>query len=37
MKIAITWDYELFFGERSGSVAQCMLEPTNRLLSLAAK
>ena len=37
MKIAITWDYELFFGERSGSVAQCMLEPTARLLKLASK
>lgn len=37
MKIAITWDYELFFGERSGSVEQCMLEPTNRLLTLADK
>lgn len=37
MKIAITWDYELFFGERSGSVAQCMLEPTDRLLELASK
>lgn len=35
MKIAITWDYELFFGERSGSVNQCMIEPTNQLLSLA--
>jgi peptidoglycan/xylan/chitin deacetylase (PgdA/CDA1 family) len=37
MKIAITWDYELFFGERSGSVEQCMLEPTERLLKLAGK
>ncbi len=37
MKIAITWDYELFFGERSGSVEQCMLEPTDRLLTLAGK
>lgn len=37
MKIALTWDYELFFGERSGSVEQCMLEPTDRLLKLADK
>jgi hypothetical protein len=37
MKIAITWDYELFFGELSGSVSNCMLEPTDQLLSLAAK
>ncbi len=37
MKIAITWDYELFFGERSGSAEKCMLEPGNRLLEIAQK
>jgi hypothetical protein len=37
MKIAITWDYELFFGDQSGSVSKCMLEPTDRILSLATK
>jgi len=37
LKIAFTWDYELFFGEKSGSVQQCMLEPTNELLRLAEK
>lgn len=35
MKIAITLDYELFFGERSGSVKECMVEPTHSLLNLA--
>ena len=37
MKIAITWDYELFFGEQSGSAQKCMLEPGNRLLEIAQK
>ena len=37
MKIAITWDYELFFGEQSGSAEKCMLEPGNRLLEIAQK
>ena len=37
MKIAFTWDYELFFGEKSGTVQQCMLEPTTELLRLAEK
>ena len=37
MKIALTWDYELFFGERSGSVEKCMLQPTTRLLEIAFK
>ena len=37
MKIAFTWDYELFFGEQSGSVEKCMLFPTNSLLDIAAK
>ena len=37
MKIAITWDYELFFGSRSGTVDKCMLEPTKRILEVAEK
>ncbi len=37
MKIAFTWDYELFFGEQSGSVEKCMLYPTERLLEIAEK
>jgi len=32
MNIHITLDYELFFGNRAGTVEKCMLEPTRRLL-----
>lgn len=32
--ILLTFDYELFLGERSGSVQKCMLEPTQKLLSI---
>jgi len=35
VKIYLTFDYELFFGENSGSVQKCMIEPTNELLKLA--
>lgn len=35
MKIFLTYDYELFFGEHAGSVEKCMLEPTNDLFNLA--
>lgn len=34
MNIHITLDYELFFGNKTGSVDKCMLEPTIRLLSI---
>ncbi len=37
MKIAFTWDYELFFGEKSGTVEKCMLQPTSELLRIADK
>lgn len=37
MKIAFTWDYEMFFGHKSGSVKRCMIEPTNRLLEIAKR
>lgn len=37
MKIALTWDYELFFGSKTGSVQRCMLTPTERLLAIAKK
>lgn len=37
MKIHLSFDYELFFGANSGTVQKCMLEPTERLLALAAK
>lgn len=35
MKIFLTFDYELFFGKQSGTVAKCMLEPTADLFKLA--
>ena len=35
MKIFLTYDYELFFGEQSGTVRKCMLEPTEDLFSIA--
>ncbi len=34
MKIYITLDYELFFGDSSGDFRSCMLEPTNKLLTI---
>jgi hypothetical protein len=37
MKIAVTWDYELFFGDRSGTVEKCMVQPTAELLRIAEK
>jgi hypothetical protein len=35
VKIAFTWDYELFFGEKSGTVQNCMIKPTDDLLQIA--
>jgi hypothetical protein len=35
--IYISFDYELFFGAKSGSVEKCLLEPTARLMDLAEK
>lgn len=37
MHIVLTFDYELFFGSKTGSVQKCMLEPTERLLQLSQK
>lgn len=37
MDIFLTFDYELFFGEKTGSVGKCMIEPTAKLLSIAKK
>ncbi len=37
MNVCLTFDYELFFGERSGSVEKCLLIPTDRLLQLFGK
>jgi peptidoglycan/xylan/chitin deacetylase (PgdA/CDA1 family) len=36
-KILVTFDCELFLGKRSGSVANCMLLPTSKILNLLAK
>lgn len=36
-KILITLDYELFFGQNSGSQHKCIIEPTNHLLELFDK
>jgi len=36
-KIVLTFDYELFFGERSGSIEKCLLEPTKKLLDVSRK
>lgn len=32
--ILLTFDYELFQGERSGTVANCLITPTSRLLNI---
>lgn len=36
-QLLITFDYELFLGENSGSVLKCMLEPTYQIQSILAK
>ncbi len=35
MNIYLTFDYELFFGNKSGTVDKCLLEPTNKLFEIA--
>lgn len=35
--ILITFDYELFLGERSGTVDNCIIEPTGRIIDLLEK
>jgi len=37
MKVYITLDYELFFGLKSGSAKECILDPTEKLLAIAEK
>lgn len=37
MHVLLSFDYELFFGKETGSVEQCMIRPTNQLLSLCRK
>lgn len=34
MNIFLTYDYELFFGDHSGTAEKCMLEPTETLMQL---
>ena len=36
MNIYLTWDYELFLGDESGSIEDCMIRPTERLLELSS-
>jgi peptidoglycan/xylan/chitin deacetylase (PgdA/CDA1 family) len=37
MQILLTFDYELFFGANTGTVQQCMIQPTNTLLDLSER
>jgi peptidoglycan/xylan/chitin deacetylase (PgdA/CDA1 family) len=37
VNIFLTYDYELFFGEDTGSVEKCLIEPTDRLLELSKR
>lgn len=37
MNVFLTFDYELFFGPRTGTVEKCMIRPAERLLELARK
>lgn len=37
MNIFLTWDYELYFGQPTGSAQKCMIEPTEELLRMAKK
>lgn len=35
--IFVTFDYELFFGSRTGTAEKCLLDPTDKLIQLAKK
>ena len=37
MKISITYDYELFFGDTTGTAERCILQPTRDLIELAKR
>jgi hypothetical protein len=37
MDIFFTFDYELFFGERSGSAEKCLLEPTEEIRKISER
>ena len=36
-QVLITFDYELFLGNRSGSVDDCLIKPTNQILDVIEK
>lgn len=36
-QLLITFDYELYLGNRSGTIADCMIDPTNKLIALMEK
>lgn len=37
MQVFLTFDYELYFGVRTGSLQKCILEPTELLLEMAGR
>lgn len=37
VRILLTFDYEVFFGDRTGSVRRCLIEPTEALLQVARR
>ena len=37
MNVFLTFDYEIFFGQNTGSITKCMLEPTNSLIEISKK
>ncbi|MBL0340392.1 MAG: hypothetical protein IPP71_05360 [Bacteroidetes bacterium] len=36
-KLLITFDYELYLGNRSGTINDCMIDPTNQLIDVMGK
>ncbi len=37
MQVFLTFDYELFFGAKTGTVEKCLIEPTEQLMDIAQK
>ncbi|UKN01378.1 hypothetical protein K6119_16755 [Paracrocinitomix mangrovi] len=37
MQIFLTYDYELFFGNPTGTVDKCIIEPTNKIREIASR
>lgn len=37
MKILLTFDYEIYFGDQHGSVDRCIIQPTNSLVEIAER